>query len=495
MTPSPDNHENDLTAQSGDLPTEETVAPSPSEGLHVAPGESHAIKQSLWRRWMSWSGSFLVLSILLHALLIGGGALLVVKVVQGQKDKLRFTAPPPSANAASKSVEHKVKAAKKNASMSSPSINKRITSTAANVSIALPAMEMNNAGPDVMASVMSSVGTSGLGAGSAAMSMPMSGMTAFGFKGVTPNAGLIGHVYDLKQTPARQPTDIKDDGELRNPHLLDNLTGQALQDETGKIWFDKSKLGKRADLLTQSVQSHAAVLDEFFSRNWDDSVLKRYYQSKDPVTSFQFFIPATGSDIALKAFGADKEVKPTHFLIHYKGFVKAPRDGDFRFRVVGSAWVRFAEDTVVAPSWNAFYPLFKRNYFEFKSTTPPPKTPLPQYDYSPGKWFHVEAGKRYPMEVLMDAGTGSFNACLMIEQRGPDKPYPTRFMSELFPQDTPCFYYPVFAMMKGIPFDPYDKKFVQKQQCPPGYWDPQGWRPWEAVPQTMPEPLIFPGVK
>ena len=98
---------------------------------------------------MAWSGSFLVISILAHVILLGGATLLVVQVVQSRKDKMKFTAPPPSAAGM---VEHKVKPSKKAAA--APAISKRITSTAVNASIALPAMEMNSTGPDVMASVM-----------------------------------------------------------------------------------------------------------------------------------------------------------------------------------------------------------------------------------------------------------------------------------------------------------------------------------------------------
>ena len=465
---------------------------------YLPSGNTHKpIARNLWQRWMAWSGSFLVLSIVVHVILIGGATLLVVQVVQ-RKEKLKFTAPPPRTAGP---AEYKVKPSKKTAA-AAPALSKRITSSAVNVSVALPAMEMNaSTGPDVMASMMSGMGASGLGSGAGGggagmASMPVAGLTAFGFKGVTVNAGLSGHIYDLKQTADGKPTDIKDDGELKNPHLVDNITNQVSRNsERWKILNDKSTLGKRADLVTQSVLSHTAVLEEFFSNNWDDKILKRYFQSKDPVISFQFFIPATSSLAALKAFGADKEIKPTHFLIHYKGFVRAPKDGDYRFRVKGSAWVRFDGQNVVGEDKPSNDIAFNRKYFDFHLTDPPAKIHPPPYDYLPGKWFHVEAGKKYPMEVLMDVGSSGCYSCLMIEQRG--ETYPKRFMSELYPQDPPAFCYPVFAMMKGIPIPPYDKKAIEKKKA-----DIEKAadykildRPFDDVPETTPEPLIFPGTK
>ena len=114
----------------------------------------HLPMQTLWQRWMAWSGSFLVVSILIHILLLGGATLLVVQVVNSRKEKLKFTAPPPSANA---SVEHKVKPTKK-ISAPAPAVTKRITSTAVNAQIALPTVDLSATGPDVMASVMSGMG-------------------------------------------------------------------------------------------------------------------------------------------------------------------------------------------------------------------------------------------------------------------------------------------------------------------------------------------------
>ena len=124
-----------------------------------------------------------------------------------------------------------------------PAISKRITSTAANASIAIPAMEMNATGPDVMASVMSGMGTSGLGAGGPAgmAAMPLTGMTAFGFKGTPKTKGLVGKsfvmLFDL--TASRIDLDrIVDEinrrmGDLKNPVIT--LASQGTM-RSGKGW-------------------------------------------------------------------------------------------------------------------------------------------------------------------------------------------------------------------------------------------------------------------
>jgi len=444
------------------------------------------MKKSLWSRWLAWSGSFLIMSILIHVILIAGAMFLVVKVVQGRKEKLKFTAPPPSAAG---STEHKIKPSKKAAAVA-PSISKRITSSAANVSVALPAMDMSStSGPDVMASVMKGLGSSGLGSGAgmgaAGMaSMPLTGLTSFGFRGAA-SGGLTGHFYDLKQTADKKPTNIQNDGYLKDPKSTAGMNGE-------QVWmmiFNRASNKNLNSQLTDSVLNHAKILTEFFDKDWDPEVLKRYYSPKDVLTAYQWFIPVVSPADALKAFGVEKEVQPSHFVVHYTGKVKAPRNGTFRFvgREVGVLAVRFDRRNVFA---NASLPLVSLRRFDFADTDKP-RTYNSGY-YQHGQWFSVEAGKEYPMEILLDCDAGGMTCALMIEERTPPTPYLKRKWLELYPKDPPFVRFPIFALKKGIPADAY---VLPSTNIPAGVTNPKDWRPWEKIPEAAPEPLIFPGVK
>jgi hypothetical protein len=409
--------------------------------------EHHLPQKNLWQRWMDWSGSFLFLSILIHVLFIAGATLIVVQVVNSRKEKLKFTAPPPSANAA---AEHKVKPTKKT-NAAAPEISKRITSTAANASIALPAMELNSSSPDVMASVMSGMGASGLGSGSAGAglaAMPVGGLTAFGFKGAG-GGGLKGHFYDLKQTPDRQPTTIQAGG-----------GGSA---------------------------AHFSVLAEFFKDGWDDKVLDKYYKAKDSMITFQVYIPNMDAKRAPEAFGVEKEVKPSHWVIVYKGNVTAPRDGTFRF-------VGFADDVVAVrfDGQNVFVSGIgiKPIAEFFTPTTPPVKlqrgAPNPNDigTKGVGNWFSVQAGKTYPIEVLIsEVPGGIFYAWLQIEEKFPDKPYPHR----TFPGIEKYLAYPLFQVKKGVPITERKEELTM----PPNLKAAAKWKPSETAPELAPDPVIF----
>jgi len=334
-----------------------------AEGEPSRPHFDHELPPpTLWEKITGWRGSFLVLSILFHVILIAIAAFLVVQVVKG-REKLKFTAPPPTQ--ANKSQEHKVQMAKKKTSMSAPSISKRITSTAVNTSIALPAIQMSSStSPDLMSSVMSGMGGSGLGAGFGASggggALGVGKLTAFGFK--SGGKGLVGTFYDLKQTPDRNDTGIREGAD-------------------------------RA-----SMQRHYEIIKDFVEKGWDPSVLNKFFKSKDPLIAPQIVIPQIDATEAPKAFGLENEVKQSHWIIHYKGIVRVPRSGTFRFLGIGDdlILVRFDKQEVFAGFWPnspgmAIYsPLEKRANDDGNKD---------QIGFPKGRWFNVDAGKTYPMEI------------------------------------------------------------------------------------------------
>ena len=479
---------------------------------HVAPSEQHPIELTLWQRWMAWSGSFLILSILLHILLIAGGAILVVQVVQGRKEKLKFTAPPPSPAGA---VEHKVKASKKTAA-ASPAISKRIVSTAANASISLPVMEMNSSsGPDVMASVMSGMGGSGLGAGMGASggagmaAMPLGGLTAFGFKGKGFSGGLTGTLYDLKQTKDRQPTEIKDDGIFKDPNAQED---KGYRHEAWDRYQTALKDPNQHRLLSDGLLNSAKVYNEFFSRNWDTSVLERFYKSPDPMTAYQILIPRASQDDALIAFGVEKEVKPNRFLIHYKGTVTAPKDGSYRFVVSidnGVLAIRFDGRNV----FGQLSLLIKGDRF--------PKIPYDRdkeshlgRDARPGEWMSLRAGSKYPIEIFMTVGGQTFGdgfkCVLQMEEKYPEKPYvPSEFQwqskqglqyqtGDALKKPNIYLRLPLFALKKDVPiprFEAPTEVKLDEKMSGGGQKYFKEFGPVVKCPDLAPEPLVFPGSK
>ncbi|MEY2905874.1 MAG: hypothetical protein RLZZ408_345 [Verrucomicrobiota bacterium] len=437
--------------------THHPLHPASTADLHVAPSQPHPLKLNLWQRWMAWSGSFFVLSLLVHVLLFGGATVLVVQVVAGRKEKLKFTAPPPSA-AGPKTVEHKVKLSK--ATASAPSVSKRITSTAANASIALPAMEMSSSsGPDVMASVMSGLGTGSLGVGAAAgggaagggASMPAGGLTAFGYKGAVNVPGLKVNLYDLKKKPNGSNTDIGDD-------------------------YDK---GAVAEALCDYKTTRDVIA--FMEAKWDPKLLeKNYYKAKDTITAYQLHIfknwgkdggpgGLTQAEV-LKAFGADSSVKPGYFIVHYTGRVSAPKTSTYQFLPMGIFAIRFDE---------------KNTY-----TIAPPENVKNLFPNGTNLQFKTAAGRTYPIDILLvfRAARSGYNQVLTIVDKEQKEPYPPNPFRENRQGDK---LRPLFQVKSGLPLPEYIPPDWSKK--PPNA--PANWIPYEPNGPKFEQAIVFPAQK
>ncbi|MDR1497981.1 MAG: hypothetical protein LBS59_06195 [Puniceicoccales bacterium] len=189
-------------------------------------------------------------------------------------------------------------------------------------------------------------------------------------------AGLIGTFYDFKQGPR----------------------GQQRGYNTGRF-LNESRI--------------------FFQKNWDVSYLERtVFRAPQRLVISQFCIPTMGAAGAPKAFNV--AVAPSNWIAHYKGIVTAPFTGKFRF--VGSA------DDFMVVRWNKKNALggFVRSkqgnlYGEGK---PHPDTlqvypgRAPGWPLYCGPWLDVQAGGKYPMEVVIGEAPGSlFYAILCFEKK------------------------------------------------------------------------------
>lgn len=106
--------------------------------------------------------------------------------------------------------------------------------------------------------------------------------------GVTGEAALLGTLYDLKQDPSGRGTGI----------------------DPGR---------------------YIEVLTEFLRADWDERVLNRFYRASRPIYATHLFIPTIDAGEAPRAFGVEKAVQPSRWVIHYKADVLPPSDGTYRF--------------------------------------------------------------------------------------------------------------------------------------------------------------------
>jgi hypothetical protein len=168
--------------------------------------------------------------------------------------------------------------------------------------------------------------------------------------------------------------------------------------------------------VTMDIPQYGKVIDEFLSKNWDESVLNRYYRVTRPLYTTQIFIPLINASAAPKAFEVEKTVQPMFWVVHYKGQVSAPSDGAWRFWGYGEEVCSVAINgkNVLLSNWKEI----KCPTVGWKSPEPPGQKAA-NGNIVAGDWIDLKAGQIVDLDVLIgERGGGVFCAFLMIEKRG-----------------------------------------------------------------------------
>ncbi|HEY3664300.1 MAG TPA: hypothetical protein VGL24_14195 [Chthoniobacterales bacterium] len=320
---------------------------------------------------------FLVISIAVHVVL---GLIAAVWVVQQYNTarKLTFQSGPPSPNRATRSIEHKVQMAKKQSTMTAPAIKRIVSTGISKVTLPeMPSMPTSPTSPNQMAgaggaSLGASAGPMTAGGGAAGGSL----VSMFGLREAS--GGLKGEFYDLKQSPGRKDTGM-----------------------------DKDKYSK--------------VVIEFVKSGWNQAVLNPYYKASKPLYSSQFLIPSIKADEGPKAFQVERDVKPSLWLAWYKGNVIPSETGTFYFVGAGDdvLCVRFNGNSVLSANFDIDNNGLVRPTAHYDYGWPPPPAWKQPGGFSKGPGIQVEAGKSYPIEVLIgEQPGGTFHAILLLEKQG-----------------------------------------------------------------------------
>lgn len=185
-------------------------------------------------------------------------------------------------------------------------------------------------------------------------------------------SGLIAIIYDLKQTQTRQPSRI-------------------------------------------TPETYPAVVREFLTKGWDEVVLNRYFRITRPLYSTQIFIPRIDANAAPKAYGVEAVMKPSAWVIHYKGQVSAPEDGTYRF-------VGYADDMLAVAVNNKTVLIGARDDMRMKEIWKSGENPGAtafngNLEY--GEWLPLKKDTPIDLDVLVgERPGGDFCAFLLFQKKG-----------------------------------------------------------------------------
>ncbi len=98
----------------------------------------------------------------------------------------------------------------------------------------------------------------------------------------------------------------------------------------------------------------ANIFKDFFENGWNDRELSKYYRSPTKLYASNFFVPVCHPKYAPIAFQCADKVQPSGWAVIYRGRVKAPKSGSFRFVGAGDdvIAVRFNRKMVLETGYN-----------------------------------------------------------------------------------------------------------------------------------------------
>lgn len=389
--------------------------PSP----HLPPSSSGSLTSSGKKKlpfWQRIGGGSLTISILIHAILLIVALLWVFQIVRPPEKTVDFM--PASGGGGSPASESA--ASKHQIRMSQPNLA-RVAAVGATSNFVLPE-------PDELQSMtsMESLSSGGLSAGLGGKGSGGGRGDGFGkgvgsgmgaglgggsgmknpFGAIDPNSdALVGTFYDLKQTKDRKPT---------------GMTDTKMREE----------------------------LVEITRRGFKESVFEKYFKAPRKLYQTRFHIPVMSADSAPAAFEVQNDVQPRMWIVVYRGAVKAPKSGKFRFVGIGDdiLVVRFNNRPVFdygyTMSGTGVHIAGRWGDVDGSNDNPeiakdvrrltPMRVPIEFYKYATtpahnnlvgglavGPEFEVESGKVYPIEIMIgEIPGGAFALELLIQETG-----------------------------------------------------------------------------
>jgi hypothetical protein len=386
------------------------AAPEATVTEGSAPDASSPLARPRRTLWQRVGGEGLALSVLIHILLILIAVVWVVSTItdnSGKKDPNTFATGAGGGSGGPTAKQFKTKTVPKNIK-SLAKANTRITSKNANSTLAVASLpSMSN--PLLSAGAVGGGSSKGFGGGSgggigsgrgAGVGGGKNFVSLFGAKGGA-SYGIQGNFYDFKQTSSggRGPL-------YGNPDIADLRDPQY-----------RAQNGRQNSL-------YAGEIREFIvTKDWSVTSLSDKYRAPEPLYASQIFIPPGPAAACPKAYGVYPKVKPSRWMAHYKGKVKCPQTGKFRF--VGSG------DDILVVRWNrkialdsGYYQPVVGNSYKYQDfggavcdDTHP--SSLGTRPLRAGPWIQIKAGDEVEIEIAFgEMPGGGFYGILCIEPQG-----------------------------------------------------------------------------
>ena len=363
--------------------------------------------------WRKLGGGSLFISLMVHGVILAVGLILIIQVIPQPKASPPDIVPHGGGGSPTPSL--------KNSPSKRAALPTRITSVGDGIPLSVPLPDSTPV-PALPSLASGALGSglhgkgpgksNGLNPGGLNPGLPGESSTkipVFGRLEPSANA-LVGTFYDLKQDRNRKTTNV----------------GEATKFE---------------EIVDQSRE----ILHDFVKRGWNERDFAKFFQAPQKLYQTKIFMPSMDANEAPKAFNCEKEVRGSRWVVVYRGTVRPPKTGKYRFVGAGDdvLAIRFAGKMVFDYGYESATANIKLfgNLAKLKDDNdrdwkrlrrdwimPSPVEIRPQGSarlvkdiggLAVGPEFEAAAGTDYPIEILIsEIPGGLFAAYLMIEEVG-----------------------------------------------------------------------------
>ncbi|MGJ8671356.1 hypothetical protein [Rubritalea sp.] len=183
--------------------------------------------------------------------------------------------------------------------------------------------------------------------------------------------------------------------------------------------FKQDRRGRPAEGYRVGNKSFTAQINKFHQARFKESGLRDHFKADKTLYSRFIAIPNSKADAAPRFFGVENEVKPSGWLVHYSGELKAAKTGRYRLVGHGDDYVGAAINgkPALVGAWTSIASAVKIDGANAESQ-PNHRGPFKQ-NLIYGRWFDLKEGETFKVDVAIGENPGGWvGFVLLVEEEG-----------------------------------------------------------------------------
>ena len=152
-----------------------------------------------------------------------------------------------------------------------------------------------------------------------------------------------------------------------------------------------------------------------------DVAFKKYFQAPDTLYLTQLAIPVSDANAGPKFFNVEDKVKPSGWLVNYKGSVSVNRDITFRFVGVGDDYLGVSSKSRMRliAAWPAVRPQLIERWKPEEPIDDKSASPMVGCGLTTGQWIKLRRGESLDLDIAIgECPGGKVGFVLMVEEKG-----------------------------------------------------------------------------